>query len=351
MHRILRINFFVIGGIVVLLAGCKIDEFAAAPILSREQLPFVLYVEQREIEMSTVAPYDTLSINAEVQTVDGIRLDDAVIRYQSSDSSLRVSSSGMLTARKAINKVTLTITGEANGAAFRETVNVKITNIAQPDSLQKIRIDRAGGDSNFFAPNEQFFETTLASTGLNSQGNPIAGVLSYWSITPNTTIARLPRTERGNLQYRGPGEIMVYTTTTYYGRTLYDSIRFIMQPPKYAIVHFRDRIRRADGQQVFYFSPDTVVITAEGIIQFVNEVPGAILDIQFDNPLSASPGCPFVVFCGGEMPMTGGSGNIAPFKTDSEVFFGNSRSRRFSHPGTYRYWSAISLDTGVIVVR
>lgn len=351
MHKQLYKRLLIILALVPLLNSCEIDKFAAIPTLPREQLPFTLDVKQRVIEMSTIAPYDTLTIDAAVLNVDGDRIEDAVIEFASSDSALRVSPNGKLTARLARSSVTITVVGRVNGAALAAAINVKITNNAQPDVLQSITIGRAGGDSNYLAITESISQTRLSLSVLNSNGNVVTGVTPYWWASPNSNIASLRAGATGLIQYLGPGEVMVYVTTTYYGVTLRDSIRFIMLPPLHTIVHSHERIRRSDAQQMFYFSPDTVVIGAGGIVTFSNDVPNTAMDIQFSDPDAVSAGCPFIRLCGGEVPATGGVGNIDLFEVNQSVVYGQTRSRRFSVPGTYQFWSARSLDTGVVVVK
>jgi hypothetical protein len=148
----------------------------------------------------------------------------------------------------------------------------------------------------------------------------------------------------GALRGVNAGETTIYATTTAYGVTKTDSVRYVIGPPIYGEINVT--------APPYRFGPSVDTIGAGGVVKWKNGTTGS-LDVVFDDPTNVlvDPLC----------TLNCGAGDIEPFlATDSIEVCGKlscswqsqpaERTRKFQVPGVYPYHSTVTKQTGQIVV-
>lgn len=335
----------------VFCLGCQTADYVAPPSLAPEELPLTLALEQHRVVMSTVAPYNTVQLSAVLLNAEGEPLPDAVVTFVSTDSVLRVTQGGLLTARAITEKAGVKVSGRYRGILLSDTVFVRITDEASPRHPRTFSIQPVPGDSAKFAASDVVQSKEINPITRDASGTVIPDVDAYlWSTNPRVASDEGRSTNHYRLTPRLPGTVMVHASATYYGVSLVDSVLYTIAPPLFAEVDFAERLL-VDGTRVASFSINTVTLSAGGVIGWFIMDLDRQLDVIFDDPSAATAGCHTLFGCGGELPATGGTGNISAYVANDTIIFGNARFRRFNRPGTYTYHSTKTTDTGVIVVQ
>lgn len=320
------------GGTVAMLAavlGCGSDSVAPTPSTDVSRLYWSLTLDQHAINLSTVAPYDTVRLTATPRQADGQPLTDtsvAMPTFRSTDPArVRVSADGLLQAVAPGQAVAVIATLQVGFITHTDTALVYVTNSAAPSVPAGFSIHPLPGDSTIWDANQLsnfdlFGPATIVPH--DSLGNPISGIGISFS-SSDTTIAKIARTT-GVLDGRRPGQVKIIASTTAFGVVMADTIPFTITMPATQLVIAAPPSTNPTGNNIF--GPATVEIAAGGEVVWGN-YSFTPTDIVFDDPTNVAED---ILICGC------GSGNVDFFVGDS-VFGPGIAARRFPVAGTYTY--------------
>jgi hypothetical protein len=341
------------------------------------QLPWTLSLNANAITMSLLAPYDTLQLTAVARTATGSPLTSTTaVTYTSSDSAVRVSPTGLLTARGASDGVVVIATAMYQGIRISDTAIVSVT----ADTLPKMAgVDVAldAGDSAkfvaygndyfyyFYDRNFSFGFKTLLVGVMDGDGSK----LPHSQVELRTSDAsrlnfyygaggNYPHSERFIVSDRyvdvklgensDPGPVTLYATATVYGVTMRDSLSFVVTAPMVYLFTVQKTTPVGSTTPVFTVVPavQTRPIGIGGWVWWSNPNLDDSLDVVFDDPTAASPDVSRPEF-------NSGGGNIAPFA--GALFdwlpFPGVRMRQFLRAGTFPWHSERTGVSGVVVVQ
>jgi hypothetical protein len=370
----MRFKFLLPG--ILLLGGlaCSSPDVSGPTSMNPAELAWRMTLSAHAITMSTVAPYDTLQVAATPMSATGASLLDASsVTFTSSDSSVRVSPTGLLTARQVQNGVRVIATTVYHGIRLSDTAIVNVTAVAHPPTFQRLQLQVFPGDSTTIPADGGAVaswtfkygfngEKPLQIGALDSTGTPINNSLVALRISDvqqaylygngegqNASMVNGSTTEYLELTtITHPGVVRVYIAATVYGVTRQDSLDFTFTNPVLS-VYF---VTTPDSGATYALQTDYATpIAVGGYVWWGNATPDS-LDIIFDDPTAAT--ADFAAF-----NMNSGGGNIAPFlgsvgcKTVNCIDFlsENVRSRQFLRVGTFTWHSVRTGVSGTIVVQ
>lgn len=341
--------------LVLAVSGCS-DGVAVAPPPATEiaQFYWALTFDHRVVTLSTVAPYDTIALTATPRNIDGVPLSGLPTpTFTSTDlERVQVSPEGVVQAIAPGNQIQVIATLAHGNVVHADTVLVTVTNTASPPVLDSLSF--ALDSAKVAYPGFKF----LAATAWDTSGAAIPGLpIDYTSTDPTTaTISQFGSSVM--LQPVRPGQVTIIATTTAYGITKADTLRFIIGQPLVADIAIVERME-ANGGVRRVFVPGQITIGTGGYVTWRNQT-GIPTDVTFDDPSTLLPQ---ELYCSDPSytekdPALCGSGNIEAFgvppKIDDEIdptaYYHNLRARVFPEPGTYTYHSTSSGATGTIVV-
>ena len=359
---------------VVVLAGCGGLESVATydPITDPTQLYMTLQVDQRAVNLSTVAPYDTLQLTATpLNALDEPLSGLPAPTFQSLDTTtVWVTPEGLLQARN-VTSTTKVIASLAIGGNVRhtDTVLVQVTNLATPPVLDTLSIHPLVPDSAVFpllSEGLSIYFVVFSGTGypfgschlpklltrmVTSTGDPISGLLvSYKSLDP--TVAQTNGCGAFGDPFEvapvRPGHVKFVAQTTAYGIKKVDTV-------SYTITY---RVAQGIDIQETGFTPSEVVLATHGTALWFNDVVDSA-GVTFDDPAAAAEPpagvCGVPEFFGAPPAPYCGTGNIAAFPGGNGFPFtadGNFavRARQFNTAGTYSFRNTRTGATGRVIV-
>lgn len=346
------------GGVAVVMllaASACSGEVAVAPppATDLQEFYWALTFDHHAVTLSTVAPYDTLTLTATPRNIDGEPLSGLPTpTFTSTDlERVQVSSEGVVQAIAPGNQIPVIATLAHGNVVHVDTVLVTVTNTASPPVLDSLSF--ALDSAKVAYPGIQF----LAVTAWDTSGAAIFGLpIHYTSSDPTiATISLFGSIVM--LQPLQPGQVTIIATTTAYGITKADTVRFTIGQSVSANIAIVQRMD-AGGVERNVFVPGQITIGVGGDITWRNQT-GIPTDVTFDDPTNILPVDRYCIpFYTEQDPEICESGNIAAFGVPQEVdgvldptaFYHNLRARVFSEPGTYTYHSTSSGATGTIVV-
>ncbi|HEU4642100.1 MAG TPA: Ig-like domain-containing protein [Gemmatimonadaceae bacterium] len=325
--------------------GCGSDPAAPTPAQEGSHLYWALALDQHAINLSTVAPYDTVRITATPLGSTGEPLPDAAApTYRSGDPErLQVTADGVLHAIGSGAAIPVIAELTMGNIKHTDTALVDITTDSAPPMLGSFSIHPLAGDSAIWEANrlEDFpLRGPVMITPHDADGNPITGIGVYFA-SSDTTVATIDR-QTGELNGLRPGQITITASTTAYGVVRADTLPFtITMPTVMAIFAVPTNPDAPDADIVF--QPKSVTIAAGGTVLFARGIFSAI-EITFDDTTNVAEDHLFC-YCG--------SGNISTFGGDTLDPFANGvRARSFPVPGTYVFHtSELGGATGSVVVE
>lgn len=346
VRRAARAGLSVVAMIVV-VGSCKVDAVAPVPSTDISQLFWTLELNHRAVNLSTVAPYDTIRLVATPRNAAGEPLTGfPPPSFKSSDlDRVQVDSDGVVHAIRAGTKLTVVATLSVGNLTHTATAVVNVRSLATPPVLDSLSIQPLPGDSAKWAFSTAFAgNKTLAARATDVDGNPITGLAVYYASSDPTT-ATIDSTT-GLITPVRMGRVTFYASTTAYGVTKADSLPFRIGLP----LNGGPQITRqwdSAGNARYVFDTPVWTLGVGAIVGWLNRT-GIPTDITFDDPthivqvdlLCAA----FAFFCG--------EGNIEPFgpPPGDPNFWVYSRFRYFPTPGTYTYRSTTFNVTGKIVI-
>ena len=223
------------GGLAFALCGgvaCSSDTAGLVPSLP----VYVLKLQWPALNLALTAPYDTAQLVATLQTSTGAPVTDtSTVQYVTTDSSIKVSSTGLVTARFPTTKALVVARRTIHGVTVTDTAAIQVTQTPFPASLQSLSIQpRPDGlvaaRTNI---NNQFtvvpFFATIATgdpgtdtlcAGVNGCTSPL--LVRYTS--SDTTIAGID--QYGDVSPNRPGRVVFTISTVAYGVHKIDSLPF-----------------------------------------------------------------------------------------------------------------------------
>lgn len=354
---------------VMLGTACSTPDLSGPSTVDPAQLPWDLSLNTHAITMSTVAPYDTLQLTAVTRTAAGDSLPEASApTFTSSDSSVRVSSTGLLTARAVQSQVQIVASVVAHGVLVSDTALVNVTNEAQPPILEHLRVQLQPGDSAQVAAPENFygvffygsqgvaFYKTVLIGALDATGIQIPNALVEMSTSDTTQFQVSRRSLTGRITtetsysfevnaHSQPGTVAtVYANATVYGITRTDSLRFLITNPLFYVFTVQKTPRVGNTTPVWTITTQDLPLGVGGWVWWNNPDSTAMLDIVFDDPTAAFPD---------SVALNSGGGDIAPFQGAyfDWLPFPGVRSRQFRRAGDFHFHSDRTGVSGTVRVR
>lgn len=352
--------------------ACSSPDFSGPASVDPAQLAWTLSLNAHAITLSTDTSnhgqYSTFQLTATPRTMTGALLTDASApTFESRDSSVRVSATGLLTARSAQTGVPVIASTVYHGVRISDTAMVNVTTVVAPPSFGRLQLRVLPSDSaRIAAPNvigNAFYypqTKTLQVVVEDAAGAPIAQSLVAMR-TSNPLQATVPAmvatptvdVSIPQLSSRVGEPVTVYASATIYGVTHEDSLQ--LSVTQQLFFQFALGKSTPPGRQtpVYTFYPRDMrdaVIAKGGWVWWSNSTSNAdSLDIVFDDPTAASPD---EVGLGGFFN-TGG-GNIpafAGYDPATESFLVGTRSRQFLRVGQFHFHSERTGVSGTITVQ
>lgn len=380
--------------------ACSRD--ATGPVTSVGQDYWALQLNAHAVNMALPAPYNTFQLRATPLNVTGDSLTGlGPVRYTAGDSSVAVSSTGMVTAlySTAQTYVVARLQDTVRKVTNVDTVYIQVTDTAPQAKLKTFSIHPFAGDSATRAISSIDFGTvlqreypwpvfatdaagdTVCTAAVDASGAAIvysptcALLVSFTSSDP--TIAEVNvdgvTKQRNTWHVTGkrPGHVTIYATTVAYGTVWRDSLPFDIGWPVLEEIGNVWTTPPGRTSPVLSFSPTQVTVgpgatitwSAGGILggigaylQLFSGLPltpfGDSVDVVFDDPDAVKSGCAlgwYIVSAFCALYPHADSGNIRAFYPDTAAltrqdiaawFPSVVQSRTFPKPGTYTYHSS-----------
>ena len=358
--------------------GCASDTTGPA-LVAAGQLYQQLTLNHHAITLALTSPYDTLQLIATPYAASGAVLpDSSATTWTTSDSSsVRVSATGLLTARTVATQVLVIASRTIGRVTQHDSTLVNVTDTTTIPRFARLALsfpDTAplNGGLQSQAKENQLFGVYLGlPAALDPQGDTIPNVLirvvstdpivlqnnfafgliaSYY-IAGGDAIAFL----------RGvAGHTQIIAEATVYGVRRVDTLAMTVGWWQNGVVTVLPRYSGGSTIPIGTFSPSVDTIAMGGTVAWVNVLPGLPIDVVFDDSTAVQAVDSATYFFGRACFLrvcipTQGGGNIPRFApVDTGVLRGNDtlgvRARRFPIAGTYHYHSVLYGKAGSIVV-
>jgi hypothetical protein len=352
-HTIHRrtVRGLILAGLLAGGAACT-DEMLTPPepIGNPAELYGRLTLNQRAINLSTVAPYDTFRLVATPRTGTGAPLAGAVqVTYTSLDPTrVIVSSTGLVRGLRAATRIRLLVTGNLGQVTHVDTALVTVTTLAAPPVLAAFRLEPNPPDSAK-GPMPLAFTTLyypapgIVPQAFDTAGNPIAN-LGVWIESSNSSIATYNNQSRTLTLFR-PGPVTFIASTVAYGVARADTLHYTVTLPLHAFFAPIKIQLQLGAPPTYRWSPAATVRLSAGAYVFFRRDPGfPFFDVTFEDPTNVAEDVPnpigFTCLGAGNIPQVGDSTPI-----------GNFCSRYFPIPGVYRFHSSVLGLDGTIIVE
>lgn len=354
----------------LLLAACGESAAPFAPATGAEatKLYWALSLNHHAVTLSTVAPYDTITLVATPRDAHGAPLQGlGTVTYTSSDPSrLQVSADGHVRAVEPVQGVVVVAALTVGNIRHADSVMFVVTDEPAPPTLAHFSIHPQPPDSTTWslygdgsllrlpANGIATFSVVkwLFGNGTDAQGTPIPGLIIAVS-SSDTTVARpLVFGPVFAVVPMKPGRATFIATTTAYGVTAADTVQFTITMPVLQTVKLQPQQVALGRPDQITFGPADVTVAPGGTVLWLN-LSGKQADVVFDDPTNVLEHG--AIDCAG-LPEPAGGGDVPPFGVPQDSLAPsldaeNCRSRRFPVPGIYPYHSSITGATGRVVVN
>jgi hypothetical protein len=337
------------------LAGCGAGELAPPQAATDESL-WDLTLNHHGVLLATVAPYDTVTLIATPRNAAGEPLQgiSAPIVFTTSDTSVHVDPSGLVTARNAATKVRVVATIIVNNVRRQDSAYINITAGTPTQHIASISIQPAPGDSTTIAAMDGFSALfgggkIISAKVLDGSNVAIPNVsVNYRS--SDSTLASIDRLTGKMRPWLPTKRVKIYASTTVYGTSMTDSVEYYIGYPLVGQVDIKSRIPLGSTTPVPFFSPIPIEIGAGGVVEFVNASGISLGDLVFDDSVKVGSQPCTITICLllGSMVAPG---NIHDFTAFDNTGANMLMFRSFPIPGTYRYYNPQSGVEGTIVVK
>jgi plastocyanin len=354
--------------LVVLMAVIGCSDTATEPIQMNlaDQL-WDVRIEPRAITMSTVAPYDTITLRTIAWNGVGDTITEGLqIRYHSvTDTTVRISDDGVLKVRAPTNANGIKIVASVtyNNVTQTDTALVVVTTQpTPPHTLDAIVLEAID-------PSLRTQRAPIWSLNTGFDTNPILAprVLSNESTVANVPIAYVSSNQAiaiidpwtGQIYPKLEGTARIVATTTWYGTTYQTTLDIMVVGATFGDITIEERIPRGSDTTVTIFNPQTLVVEVGATIRWTNQTSQSV-DIIFEDPTNVhqitTPTAEYfqliclVVGQGCNVGQSGGNMLLLVFDPAASDAFGNMDMRYFPVQGTYHYRTT-SGATGTITVK
>ena len=339
---------------VAALSACSGDAVGPHPT-SATRAYWRLTLDEHAINLALTPSYNTVRLTAAAYNANGAPLSlTGTVRYQDTDSSVTVDSTGLVTAHyiSSLTKIVASLT--VQGVMLSDTAFLKVTQTPFPAPLATFSIQPRpdGIDSAKYAVDGQYWSDSVFDPSPSNHlpvyatiatGNPATDtvcnsngcqLLVYYS-SSDSTIASFD--DYGDFQPRYPGHVVFYARTLVYGVVKQDSLPFVIGYPisnsagTEVAIGFR---ATGHGGQSVIFTPATLTIGVGGTVLFQNKSLTPV-DIEFSDSADVS-----------DLFESGLTGNIRQACDTCSDFGG----RTFPVAGTYTYSSKLFGSSGTIIV-
>lgn len=323
----------------LLLAACTQEQVAPRPVTNPTELYFGVTLNHHAINLSTVAPYDTIRLVAIARNALGQPYPHpSRIVYASNDlAHVQINATGFVTAVAPVFGAVITAADTIGNVVHIDTAIVNVSDTTPAPVLTTFSIHPIPPDSAKWAAG--YIPGVLAARALDASGNPIPNLTVDYEVsdTSEAIIDRQTGVFTGSL----PGHVTFYATTTAYGITKADTLPFAFGYPIVGQVN--------EDSTGAFFPSEWIIGTGGSIVWlpgFRFSHPPDTLDVVFDDSTQVAEDTLFQCRCGtGNIPAFADS--IGPDGYIASVAF---RARSFPKPGTYTYHSHFTHATGKIIV-
>ncbi len=354
---------------IVMNAGCNLSDTGLTTYYPADQYFAVLALEHHAINLSTEAPYDTLTLHT-IRTMTDGSVVPGEVTYSVDKPNISVTN-GVLKAESAVAKAVVRVTMTYGTITRTDSAIVSVIGTA-PEHVFDVGLRLSSGDS---AKTAVEVPKTVPLVRTATSGATLSHLLvSILSSDTMTAAIRLS----GNLASitpRRPGRVVLSTSTFAYGVAWTDSLVFTVGWPIVFGVPVVERFTTGSAAASLDFLHRNITIGVGGCVVWSNMSLTTDTDVQFDDPShsGASGGsvCPGNV----QVLYADVSGNIPPFRsfpipivtaeelenfTEEEfanymseymaAVFSTSRARTFATPGVFPYRSTLHGTTGIVRV-
>ncbi len=342
-----------IAGATLLSVGCKLADGGATSLLPPDQFFAVLALEQHAINLSLMAPYDTVTLNTVAMMADGSAVPDE-ITYSVSNPAIRVTG-GILKADSAIARAVVRVI-LTHGTVTRTDSAIVSVIATAPPHLSDFGLRLSATDSAKVSAGDT---KTIPLIRQSQSGANLSG-LHVFVRSSDTTIAKITQSgDDVNITSIRPGRVVLYASTLAFGIAQNDSLVFTVGWPLFFRSPIAERFATGSVAAVLDFGYRDFTIGVGGCVVWINMNVTTDIDLQFDDPSHVgAPGgtvCPETFQI--QDPDVGG--NIAPFhripwdgnfEHYASAFLSPYRARTFSAPGIFTYSTSIHGTTGMVRV-
>lgn len=351
--------------------GCASDTTGPVPVDSAHGY-WQLMLNHHAITMALTPPYDTLQLTATLSTATGTLLNDSgVTTWTTSDTSVQVSSTGLVTAIAQATEVTLTARHTIGTITNTDTaiINVNDTVSVPQFAALSLQPNTAPLDT---VRRDLFGAWIFTASALDPTGTLIPNVVfRVMSATPTVLSTFSPDYIQGSTGYyfkQRAGHARMVAEATVYGVRRVDTLPVTVGWWRNILVDVRPTVPAGNRTVVGVFAPQEDTVAAGGTVIWQNTLPGLPIDILFEDSAVPQP-VDSASFLDGLavnsfalIVHTEGGGNIPAFRADSVCQGGLNpngscglwlftvHARRFPVAGTYRYHSGLYGTSGVIHV-
>ena len=372
VRRTGRTGLLIVG--IVLEAGCASDTTGPTAI-DPAHLYYQLTLNHHAMTMALTAPYNTLQLTATPTSATGVPLaDTGMTIWTSSDTtSVRVSSTGVVTAIATTTQVVIAANHTINGVTHGDTALVNVNDTASIPHMTRLTIQPTPSFGTFPYYDLYGF-MQFAAAALDAQGDTIPNVLV--DETAATPDVMWNRSKSRNSWWTGPGSVFfirgpstgharIVAEATVYGVRLVDTLPFTIGWWHHIVVGVHATFPSGTRTPIGTFVPAEDTVAVGGAVIWRNVLPQQMpVDIVFDSDNPSPPqAVDSATFLGGFacqlllcVPTQGG-GNIPSFAPmDSAALLASTpdtlgvRARSFPLAGIYHYHSTLYGTSGVIHV-
>ena len=358
-------------------AGDTATNLRTIQVSSDPNAYWALQLNQHAVNMALTGSSNTMQLTATPVTASGTPLASAgPVTYTATDSTVSVTSTGMLTAhyRTPLTKVVASL--QVKGVTLADTAFVQVVATAPLSPLATFSMRPGPEDSAKVTIDSGYVYWPVTATNRGGttvcDGTHCPFLIAYSTSNPDRVVVHpiyghtssSPRIvqfpDNAYFNFLNSGHVYFIAETWAYGDSLRDSVDFTVGLQ----LNIFNELTSTSGSSVSFSVTRKVTVGVGAVLTFQNNVPHP-LDIVFNDPTGMDTASVFTAYqVLGPLPPTG-TGNIPAFggdtvcNTDSLTAYGLDptvpyyctaykwlfvdafRARRFKAPGVYRYWSSL----------
>ncbi len=339
--------------LVSVINGCQLSDEGTSPHVSDGDYLASFEFKHSSINLSTVAPYDTITLKFNAALGDGNYPSDSIV-YTVTNSAIRIID-GVLKADEEVSHA-LIIAKMKRGLVTRiDTAFVSVISTIPPE-ISEFKFNVDGSDSAKVATGNM--KTIPFFYGTGSEAS--LGGLHISFKSSDLQIATFEVAGQSlNVTAIRPGRVMLHASTYAYGKELSDSIVFTAGWPLLFHLPVIEKNRSGSVDPILDFMYGDITIGVGGCVVFSNVSQSKKIDVKFENPARVSPAgaCSFFLirdrFTGGDIPpymRTPVPVEGDPDEVGFDYVFSPYKARTFNESGAFAYQSELNLTKGVVMV-